>query len=605
MLFSIKEIAITEDIFMRIKISLLKLFLDSQHLWYFSNWSFAIYGVVFLKIILLYRQILINREKRRAMLHIKKLEANRWKDINSLKSSFFANIYHELRTPLTLIMSPLQKLMEDQSLKKYNSTLKMMYWNTNRLLFMINQILDLSKLDAGKLQLQVSEINIKELFEPILFSFKTLTDGSTKTFDYEINDPDTLLYCDVEKIERVISNLLSNSFKYTCDNGMISYRCRKVNYIPENMNLKKAEEYLEIVVFDNGKGIPTEIQDKIFERFFTYHHTFESSTGIGLSLTKELVNMHGGNIKVESTPGLLTAFYVYLPIGLQHLTNYEEIPLHSLRRNTNLFLSEQLQILSNHELDTERPEKMVILLVEDNKELQQLLKEMLSPGYKVLVANNGKNGLALARKEIPDLVISDIMMPKVNGFDLCKNLKSDLRTSHIPVILLSDKAANEDKLARLAIGANDYITKPFQNSEVLVKVRHILEYHNRLKVQYRNYIYGKTDKISSLSKEDRLLISLREVLEKNYKKNDFNVDAFAETLKISRVQLHRKVKSLTNQSTSDFMRNYRLEKAKELINNKNLTISQISFEVGFSNPSYFTESFKKHFGTVPSHYAEK
>ncbi|MFW5700630.1 MAG: response regulator, partial [Cyclobacteriaceae bacterium] len=545
------------------------------------------------------------REKRRAMLHIKKLEANRWKDINSLKSSFFANIYHELRTPLTLIMSPLQKLMEDQSLKKYNSTLKMMYWNTNRLLFMINQILDLSKLDAGKLQLQVSEINIKELFEPILFSFKTLTDGSTKTFDYEINDPDTLLYCDVEKIERVISNLLSNSFKYTCDNGMISYRCRKVNYIPENMNLKKAEEYLEIVVFDNGKGIPTEIQDKIFERFFTYHHTFESSTGIGLSLTKELVNMHGGNIKVESTPGLLTAFYVYLPIGLQHLTNYEEIPLHSLRRNTNLFLSEQLQILSNHELDTERPEKMVILLVEDNKELQQLLKEMLSPGYKVLVANNGKNGLALARKEIPDLVISDIMMPKVNGFDLCKNLKSDLRTSHIPVILLSDKAANEDELARLAIGANDYITKPFQNSEVLLKVRNILEYRNRLKVQYRNYIYGKTDKISSLSKEDRFLISLREVLEKNYKKNDFNVDAFAETLKISRVQLHRKVKSLTNQSTSDFMRNYRLEKAKELINNKNLTISQISFEVGFSNPSYFTESFKKHFGTVPSHYAEK
>ncbi|MFW6249328.1 MAG: response regulator, partial [Bacteroidota bacterium] len=301
----------------------------------------------------------------------------------------------------------------------------------------------------------------------------------------------------------------------------------------------------------------------------------------------------------------LTAFYVYLPIGLQHLTNYEEIPLHSLRRNTNLILSEQLQILSNHELDTERPERMVILLVEDNKELQQLLKEMLSPGYKVLVANNGKNGLDLARKEIPDLVISDIMMPKVNGFDLCKNLKSDLRTSHIPVILLSDKAANEDKLARLAIGANDYITKPFQNSEVLLKVRNILEYRNRLKVQYRNYIYGKTDKISSLSKEDRFLISLREVLEKNYKKNDFNVDAFAETLKISRVQLHRKVKSLTNQSTSDFMRNYRLEKAKELINNKNLTISQISFEVGFSNPSYFTESFKKHFGTVPSHYAEK
>jgi len=583
------------------------LHLAFQAQWYLKFYAIIIYIALLAILIFIYRQFLINREKRRTYYQIKELETQRWKELDELKSSFFANISHEFRTPLTLIMSSLQKMMEEQLPGKNDLTVKLMYWNTNRLIFMINQILDLSKLDARKMKLSISKIKLEELLEPILLSFQTLTNSSEKVFDYEINDLETIVYCDVNKIERVVSNLLSNAFKYTDETGKISCRCRKVNYVPEDMAIRNVDEYIEFAVFDNGKGIPHEIQDKIFERFFTYHHTFESSTGIGLSLTKEFINLHGGNIKVESDPGVFTAFYMYLPLGVQHMDNYEMVPLSALNRRVDFSHIKHLEIIGEvieNEVDNSADQS--ILIVEDNAELQKILVALLKEKYKVLIAADGAKGIDMAIKYMPDLIISDIMMPHINGYELCKKLKNDILTSHIPIILLTAKVTNEDKIKGLSCGVNDYITKPFYNNEILLKVNNILSFQNKLKYKYTNFILRNDNNIDvSFDINDKLLLELKKVLEENYTDCNFNVDAFADILNISRVQLYRKVKSLTNQTTTEFIRNYRLEKAKELIKNKNFTVAQVAIQVGFSHPSYFTESFKKYFGTVPSNIENK
>jgi signal transduction histidine kinase/DNA-binding response OmpR family regulator len=573
--------------------------------WYFSAYAIALYGIILTTFIFIYKQFLINREKRRARYHIKELEAQRWQEIDALKSSFFANISHELRTPLTLIMAPLQEMMNKQLPKKDALMMKMMYWNSNRLLFMINEILDLSKLDAGKMNLKISKIKIAELSEPILQSFQVVTNSSNKIFHYEMNDPDEFIYCDVDKIEKVISNLLSNSFKYTYEKGMISFRCRKITHLPEGIDMPISDEYFELAVFDNGKGIPNEIQPRIFERFFTHHQDFESSTGIGLSLTKEFINMHHGCIKVESEPGVFTAFYVYLPKKIHSLDDHEVVPVQTLQRKADFSYIELDDLVSLANFENSDEEDSVILIIEDNKKLRYLLTDMLNHRFKVITASNGEQGLEMARKELPDVIISDVMMPGLSGFQLCKEIKKDLFTSHIPIILLTAKAATEDKFKGLSSGADDYIVKPFHNQEILLKVQNMINNRNLLRKHYNNYILGKEKHTINPLGNNKFLDTIRQVLEDNYADSSFNVDAFAQIICMSRVQLHRKIKALTNQSTSNFIRNYRLEKSKLLIANKDLSISQVAYQVGFSNPSYFTESFKKYFGELPSCYNKK
>ena len=598
------SIPVTGKLSMNLNQCILFVFLSIKEPWYFSGYAISIYLSVFLLFVFIYRKYLIDRERRRALYHFKDLETQRWKELDNIKSSFFANISHELRTPLTIIMSSLQHLMEKKNTVNDKPTLQMMYWNANRLLSMINQILDLSKLDAGKMKLRMSKIKIGELSEPILSSFQAVTYSSAKIFHYEINDPEVSLYCDVEKIERVINNLLSNAFKYTPDKGMISFRCRKISHLPEGVNITKADEYIEMAVFDNGKGIPKEIQDKIFERFFTHHQTFESSTGIGLSLTREFVTLHGGSIKVESEPNVFTAFYVYLPLVKHPLVEYEEVPINQLQRNIDFNSIEQESLTLHSASDQNDENKSLVLIIEDNRKLRHLIANLLRKSFGVVTASDGLQGLDLARQKIPDIIISDIMMPSLNGYELCNRLKNDLQTSHIPIILLTAKAAIEDKLKALNSGADDFITKPFNNKEIVLKVKNIINYRNQLKIRYRDFILGKEQMNAKSANDDKFLTSIRNILDEHYTDSDFTVDAFAQALCMSRVQLHRKIKALTNQSTSDFIRSYRLEKARTLIEKKELSIAQVAYQVGFSNPSYFTESFKKYYGMIPSNYLQ-
>jgi signal transduction histidine kinase/DNA-binding response OmpR family regulator len=547
---------------------------------------------------LVFFQWLLSKQKRKKQmtelaLVTQQAESKRLKEMDLLKSNFFANISHEFRTPLTLIIAPLRDLIAGKTIKNPSSTYKMMLRNGERLLELINQLLDLSKLEAGKLQLQASEQNMNQWIRPIFYAFESLAD--TKQIDYQLHLPKESVFAwiDQDKMEKVITNLLSNAFKFTPEEGQIQ------------LSIAQKEEQLLFKVSDNGLGIPKEKLPSIFNRFFQIDDSSTKAyegTGIGLALVKELVDLHQGKIEVESAPNKGTHFTISLPLGARHLKEPEKVKLPPIvtASKPSIIPTE----VSDHKTTTSPnpPNTPIVLIVEDNADIRQYISETLEGDYQIITAANGKIGVETAKKQVPDLIISDVMMPEMDGTMLTKQLKTESSTSHIPIILLTARAERADKLLGLKTGADDYLVKPFDKIELQQRVHNLIQQRKLLREKYSQSIYiSQSPKAEeNTNPEDRFIQKVISIIENNMEDESFGVEELSQALFLSRFQLHRKIKALTNKSISVFIRSIRLQHAKSLLENGKGNVSEIAFRLGFNSVAYFSKCFNDEFGLSPS-----
>ena len=538
-------------------------------------------------------------------LKMKEFETAQLQQLDQMKSRFFANISHEIRTPLTLILGPLDQMISEIPGKKWKDLLRIMARNGRNLLRLINQLLDFSKLESGRMSLKAKKMNIVPLIKGMTYSFDSLAKRKGIALTFQSGEDIIPVYFDQDKLEKIMANLLSNAFKFTPKGGVVSVRLSIV---------KPEKRMVEIGVTDTGIGIAPEHIDHIFERYYQANIKNEQpGTGIGLSLTKELVELHHGTITIQSTPGGGSTFLILLPMGKEHLANEEIGQDQPAEMSEKVLVQEELEptaeevIQPGEETSNKSGTKSgkdapYLLIVEDTEDVRSYIKGFLEKHFQILEAEDGQQGYEKAVEKIPDLIISDVMMPGMNGFKLCKKLKTDERTSHIPVILLTARASESDKMQGLETGADDYIVKPFNAKELTVRAKNLIDQRRKLRERFTQDIMLSPKEISVTSADERFLKRAMEVIENNMGNADFGVESFSREIGLSHSQLHRKVRALTNQSPVEFIRSLRLKRAHSLLEQSWGNVAEISFEVGFNNPSYFAECFRKQFGKSPSEY---
>lgn len=522
-------------------------------------------------------------------------------EMDELKTRLYSNITHELRTPLTLILGPLEQILSSETRKKFtHKQVKMMLKNAKSLLNMINQMLDLSKIEAKGVTLELVERDINKYIRTRFAAFASLAQHKSISYKYSLLKEKNIRIFDATKIEKIINNLISNAIKFTPQNGEIS--CY-TNFSEHNI--------LELIVHDSGKGIPKNELDIIFDRFHQVENSEMSNTigtGIGLSLTKELIELMHGKIKVESELGKGTKFIVRLPLGTEHLNKKE----YHLIQNYNPDIPETFEVEESVEETADRPNYQDskngstnlphVLVTEDQSDIREFIAENLKKCFNVEQAENGKIGLKKAIENIPDLVITDIVMPEMDGIEFCRNLKTDEKTSHIPVIMLTGKSSIDDRIKGLETGADAYLNKPFNIKELKLRVRKLIEQRQKLRERFANNLTLEPKDIAITSADENFISRVMEIIEKNIGNSEFEVRQFQDEMLMSRMQLFRKIKALTNQTPGEFVRTIRLKRAASLMQQNFGNIAQITFEVGFNNPSYFAKCFKELFGKLPSKY---
>lgn len=567
-----------------------------------TPWAYGLYISAFFGLLLCLRQYTINRERLKNNLKLKSLESARFQELDTLKSQFFANISHEFRTPLTLIMSPLEELMTREKNRK---EFPLMYRNARRLQQLINQLLDLSRLEAGGMKLETSPADIIAFARLQLAAFDSLAHSKGITLQFTASQPQQWLYIDQDKLDKIITNLLSNALKFTPEQGQISVKLN-VSPAPET-----GWQIVQISISDTGIGIPAGQLDKIFDRFYQVDSSFTrefEGTGIGLSLTRQLVELHRGKISVNSQEKKGTCFIIEIPY--QEATRPAESQLAEVEDTLTLqhlqsrFTAElsAATLLLNSSTDEQAP---LLLIVEDNADLRKYICKTFEAQYGVMEATNGEEGLSAAISSIPDLIISDLMMPKMDGIRLCTKLKTDERTSHIPVILLTAKATVENKLQGLQKGADDYITKPFHTTELTARVKNLIEGRRKLRERFSRELNLQPTIPAAASPDDRFLQKLIQIIEKNLSDPEFTIEQLEKETDMGHVQLYRKLKALTNQAPGEFLRDFRLKKAALLLTQKKGNVSQVAFEVGFNSVSYFTRSFRQMYNMTPTEFIEQ
>jgi len=531
------------------------------------------------------------------------------------KINFLTNISHEFRTPLSLIIDPAERLMNEIEDGKHKSLIRLIKTNTNRLLRLVNQILDIVKLDTGKYKLQLSESDLLVTIRNIIDSFEYRAslqeiEISCKSFSGHIY----VSFC-VDAFEKIMYNLLSNSIKYSGEKSKISVEINKrtkssiIN--PEIFGNREILE-LEIIFQDTGVGIPEEFLDKIFDRFYQVESkadNLQGGSGIGLSVVKEMVELHGGKIIVNSSVGKGTTFIIIFPVGI--LSNNEiesikssksNIEFHNFEWGQSLIMQEEFKEPKFSKVIQSTNNKPSILVVEDDLELNRYLAGILNMDYYVYSAQNGTDGLQIAKNDIPDLIICDVMMPKMSGVEFCQMLKSDLLTNHIPIILLTAKSSVLNMLEGYATGADDYLTKPFDSKILIAKVNAIINSRKQLQEKYKGEISNILNSLVRKDKQNPFLQKATEIVEKNIVENDFDGEMLAQEMAMSLRQLYRKMEALTNQTVNEFIRNIQLKKGAELLLEGECNISEVCYLTGMSNPRYFSTLFKKQYGMTPSEF---
>ena len=517
------------------------------------------------------------------------------REIDALKSNFFANISHEFRTPLTLITGPLEKRLESGKLsKKDRQELEMMQRNSNRLLGLVDQLLDLSKLESGKYQIRISKGDLGNLIRAVAESFNFRSKQRNIHFLVRVDALEEAWF-DKDVVEKILTNLLSNAFKYTTERGTIL-----LNAYSKNDSVK-----LEV---ENGP-ILSELPDseKLFDRFYQSDSHAEG-VGIGLSLVKELIQLNHGSISINQPQPKTLRFHVELPISKQAFAD-SEIDLSIESSNLSSYAPEERTIETEKQteeiFESETNSKDIVLVVEDNEDVRLLIKDALKDEYKILEAPHGSAGIESAIESVPDLIISDIMMPGTDGLKLCEKLKNDERTSHIPIILLTAKAGEEDQYQGLSSGADAYVTKPFKMRLLRTRIQNLIESRKGLRDRYSQEVILKPKDIAITDLDEQFLERVQEVMDSKLTESSFSVQEFSKEVGMSRMQLHRKLKALTALSASEFIRSQRLKLAAGLLSANKVTVSEIGYQVGFNDPSYFTRCFKEAYGCSPTEYSQK
>jgi Signal transduction histidine kinase len=569
-------------------------------------WAYMVYiGLIIFVLIQTYR-FFLNREKQRNALALERLNAKRIHEMDLMRLRFFTNISHEFRTPLTLLSAPLESLInEENNTEKNQSYYKLMLKNVRRLARLIDQLLDLRKIEEGYQKMEWFQGDIVEFIEKTANSFLNYAEKRQIYYTFRAGTAQLTTFFDADKLDKVLFNLLSNAFKYTPDNGTISLSLevksgKEIPYPGTN------EKYLEIKLSDSGFGISKEAILKIFDPFQQDSRTKpidSGATGIGLALTKELVNLHHGFISVESEVGKGSIFTVYLP--LYEINPQTDLPVNEIRTTTNMEVSEvtiDTNVPSGNSKVSLTPSMPLILIVEDNPDLRTFLRDELQNSYRVLESCNGKEGLTTAFSKIPDLILSDIMMDQMDGLEMCKILKADERTSHIPVILLTARYSEDIKLNSYEIGADEYIIKPFNMALLNARIRNLLEQRRKLRKLFGNGNNFDVSAIVSNKVDSQFMEKLLLVIEKNIDNPNFDPSMLASDMAMSRMQLYRKVTALTNQTVYSFIRTVRLNRAAHLLLTSDMQISEIAVAVGYPEPSNFTRSFIRQFNQTPSQY---
>ncbi len=556
--------------------------------WWVTWWAYLIYTVIF--VIVLSVVFLLQKKRIQTInrIEIKEFEAQKLREIDQMKSKFFENISHEFRTPLTLIKGPIERLLNNENVDDPKKIYKMIKRNSDKLFNLINELLDLSKLETGNLKLNAHKTDIVVITKDIVMSFESL--AQKKGIELTINSSNDIIefHFDKEKIQKILNNLLSNSFKFTPYGGKISVALE--NNIEEKTVLIK--------VIDTGIGISNHELPKIFDRFYQATHTITKGvegTGIGLSLTKELVELHHGKISVQSEMGKGSVFIVELPLGKEHLSDKELV-------HENIVAEQEEELHDTFDLAIEENSLPLVLIVEDNNDLREFIKTILKKDYRLIEARNGKEGYQNSLTHMPDLIISDVMMPILDGDAMCKKLKSDQITAHIPVILLTAKSTSDDRINGLEVGADDYLVKPFNEKELLIRISNLITQRRVLREKYLREAEVHPSDIAVTSVDKAFINKVMEIVEKNLADRKFSVEQMASDMAMSRTQLYRKFVQILGEKPSDFIKKYRIRRAADLIEQRFGNITDVAYEVGFDSISYFSKCFKQIYNQSPHSY---
>ena len=529
----------------------------------------------------------INRKMRQANRKLISLNAE-MKEVTAQKLQFFTNVSHEVRTPLTLILAPLDRLIISLRESPYASDLGLIQKNANRLLRVINQILDFRKVEGKQEKLAVREIDLVPFVGEIKSYFDSMASVRAIAYTFTSSIKQCTLWIDPDLLEKVFVNLLSNAFKFTPEGGSV------------RIELTEEEDRVFIQVIDTGSGIQPGNLPHLFDRFYTEDRSM--GTGIGLHLVKEYIHMHGGEIRVESEPGQRTTFRVCLRKGKAH---FEDSDLMETSVSHQAYEASRLDDSETHKM-LSKTYPYTILITEDDDEVRCFLERELSPHFKTRTAANGKDALRVLEEEEISLVVSDVMMPEMNGFELCRMIKSQLPFSHIPVILLTALTDERQRIFGITGGADDYIQKPFHTDYVKIKIIHLLQERQKLrerlleKLRDNKLLLSEPEKVESI--DDAFLRKFAEQIEAVYADPEYNVEKLSETLGLSRGHLHRKIKELTGTAPVEFLRTYRLNKATQLLRQNAYTVSEVAYRTGFSSPAYFSKCFKAVYGVTPTEY---
>ena len=569
--------------------------------WKTKTAIFSYFVLLFFALLTL-RYLVLLKERTRVRNEHEKQEALHRHELDMLKIRFFTNISHEFRTPLSLIISPLEKLLKQSKDQILAPQLKLMYRNARRLLNLVNQLLDFRRMEVQKIQIKPAYGDIIFFIDEIYQTFTDLAERKHIRFEFNVSHKEFFTWFDHDKLEKIVFNLLSNAFKFTPDGKSVSIDLQiepEVKDTDDGGETNAVFDRMTLKVTDTGLGIPRENLDRIFERFFQNEmpgNVVTQGSGIGLSLTKEFIQLYNGSITVESEPGEGSCFTVILPLSAEPSGITAEIAEEPEKIAVPVLEEEH-----EHTVLGEN-RKALVLLVEDNDDFRFYLKDNLKSSYDILEAGNGTKGISAAISNLPDLIVSDVMMPETDGIELCRQLKSNKNTSHIPIILLTARMTEQKKLEGFETGADDYITKPFSFEMLVSRMNNLIEQRERIRDSFQKHLKIEPGEIGITSLDEKLIAKALKLVEENMGNPEFSVEKLSRELGMSRVHLYKKLTALTGKTPIEFIRIMRLKRAAQLLGKSQLTVSEIAYEVGFNDPRYFSRYFKTEFGVLPSQY---
>ncbi|AWG22627.1 hybrid sensor histidine kinase/response regulator [Flavobacterium faecale] len=587
---------------------------------YRTNFAYFLYFLSIIGLLYFYRRFTIISSTQKHELELEHLEKEKHEEIHRLKLEFFTNISHEFRTPLTLIKGPLDYLMskgDNISAKEVKEQYGLMHKNTNYLLRLVNQLLDFRKMDQGKMNLNLSKSDIVGFLNEVGEPFQFLSRKKRISFGISASRQQIATWFDPDAVEKIINNLLSNAFKFTPENGSVQLDIYDgIDFVkPDFIDLQiKQENYIILQVKDSGPGVPAHRIQHIFERFYTAKvltsHENAKGAGIGLSFTKNLIELHQGIVNVKSDPENGTTFYIWLPKNKETFEARAGVNFHEVFEATDFISQEDAEShaisvmddIADQNISRSRSKLPVLLVVDDNADIRSFIKKGLGEKYYIYEAENGQVGAEIAKKHMPNIVITDLMMPVMDGIELCNLLKSTQETSHIPVVILTAKTSQEKEIEGLQNGADAYIRKPFNLELLELKLSNILKHREELRKRFNRDITLQPNEVTITSSDENFLKQAIDIVEKHMMDTEFSVEMLVKEMNISRSNLYLKIKELTGLSSSEFIRNIRLKRAVQLFEKSDYSVKEIMYMTGFNTASYFSKCFKKQFGVIPSKY---